>query len=224
MMATTAWTTPDGLNTHGALAASIIRDFLIDKGLADNCGGKFYSPAQWRERGEQWGRESLLVIVHDGDPASTVFNWDASPDGYALREELQEQLDSIGVYFEAATGWYTTVHYRHLPTKHFTFDGAEAPFGAIAFDRPWNGWAVPIVDERTVHDVVEQVNQLDDERRLTLTVQPGPVGNILTLAERSRVDDHVLSLTEIEPIDHHCYRLDLGWTFTECAAPRPVGP
>lgn len=218
MMTTTGWATPEGLSINGQRAAEIIRDFLMDKDLANNAGGQFYSAKQWRDRGETYGTESLLVIVHDGDPAATVFNWDESPDGYALREELQSQLDPLGVYFEAGTNWYTTVHYQPFPRKRFDIDGDDHVFGAIAFDRPWNGWAVPIVDEDTVRAVVDRVNSVNDERMLTLSAEHGPVGKILTLTERDRLDNQVLALTELEPIDRHCYRLDLGWTFTERAA------
>ena len=68
----------------------------------------FYSPEAWRERGERYGRESCLIVVHDGGDYAYAFNY-AYGDS-KLMEAMREALNAEGYYAEACTGWYTAIY------------------------------------------------------------------------------------------------------------------
>ena len=48
------WKIPAGLSAKARAAAKAIRKFAFDKGLDYSGGPIFYSPKQWRERGESY--------------------------------------------------------------------------------------------------------------------------------------------------------------------------
>ena len=103
------WPIPDNLSADGRRAAEAIHAFLVERGLSNHGGGgRFYSPQQWRDRGEQYGTESLLVITHDGGDHACAFNLDYG--GYAVHEALQNRLRELGMFVEAATSWYSSVY------------------------------------------------------------------------------------------------------------------
>ena len=68
----------------------------------------FYTPDEWKERREQCGLNSELIIVHDGGPFAPYCNWDY--EQYNRIEELQAALSSIGYYIEGCTCWYSAVY------------------------------------------------------------------------------------------------------------------
>jgi len=75
----------------------------------DPCGCKtFYSPLEWKERGEEYGLESELIVVHDGGDfahlCSYLYN---SPK---LQERFIELLEAEGYYIEPCTCWYGAVY------------------------------------------------------------------------------------------------------------------
>ncbi|MEB3023005.1 MULTISPECIES: hypothetical protein [Mycolicibacter] len=104
------WPIPDDLSADGKEVAETIRQFLSDKELQyHGGGGRFYSPAQWHDRGEEYGTNSLLVITHDGGDHAPAFNLDYGH--HTLHEELQKLLtDKHGVFIEACTSWYSAVY------------------------------------------------------------------------------------------------------------------
>ena len=105
----TDWPIPAGLSKQGRDAAKAIVEFLADHGMTDHGGGgKFYTPAEWRERGEEYGTRSLLVITHDGGDHAAAFNWDY--ECYELIEQLREKLSPLGVYIEQGTSWFSAVY------------------------------------------------------------------------------------------------------------------
>lgn len=104
------WPIPDELSADGRKAAEIIRGFFAEKGLGyHGGGGRFYSPARWAARGEEYGTTSLLIITYDGGDHAPVFNFDYGQAG--LHDELQKLLEQLGMFVEACTCWYSSVYY-----------------------------------------------------------------------------------------------------------------
>lgn len=118
---------PPGLSREGRTAYDVVLKFLKEKGL-DHTGGcrLFYSPAEWKARGEKYGTSSHLVIVYDGADArhalsfdgaeelasmcEDVYEQDSEASPYRLFEELQERLAKHGLHSEECTGWYAAVY------------------------------------------------------------------------------------------------------------------
>jgi len=104
---------PTGLSKLGRKAAHCILETMgakdIEKSGFTTGGCKlFYSSKEWRERGESYGRNSILVVVHDGGDAFNWFNQDGGC--FALTDKMDEELGKIGCYAEPCTGWYTAVY------------------------------------------------------------------------------------------------------------------
>ena len=85
-------------------------------GTPDNYNGHaFYSPEQWAERGEEHGRGSLLVIVHEGSPLAPWFSLDAAyqtgaASDYDRVETMRQALEAVGLYAEQCTLWYSAIY------------------------------------------------------------------------------------------------------------------
>lgn len=94
--------------------------------------------------------------------------------------------------------------------KQFVIAGDAIAFPAAAFDTPWNGWTVPIVDRGTALAAMARLNDVDDERELTVV----PDGDALVLTERYRHSGEFLATTRLVPTEG-LYRLALGFTFME---------
>jgi RadC-like JAB domain len=100
---------PTGLSPLGLEAYKTIVKFLVKHGLTETGGGRtFYSPAEWRKRGEEYGLDSVLIVTYDGGDVAAAFNYDMG--AYDLIESMEKALNKIGLYAEEATGWYSTVH------------------------------------------------------------------------------------------------------------------
>lgn len=103
------WDIPNGLTRKGREAATLIRDFLREKDITETGGGgRFYTPREWRDRGEKYGTESLLIVTHDGGDHAPAFNMDYL--AYELMEELRVRLSAIGVFPEQCTSWYSAIY------------------------------------------------------------------------------------------------------------------
>lgn len=64
----------------------------------------FYSPEEWGQRGEDYGTDSELVIVHDGGDLSVA-------GGYSpVWEKINAALHERGLWAEQCTGWYSAVY------------------------------------------------------------------------------------------------------------------
>lgn len=99
---------PANLSETGAVAYSTIMN-VLNKYEAESGGCKtFYSPAEWKERGEDYGKNSHLIIVYDGGDVGSFFNM--NHERYKLYDEMQTALSEIGLYFEECTGWYAAVY------------------------------------------------------------------------------------------------------------------
>lgn len=109
----------------GRRAHEIIVAYLKERGCADVESKAFYSPAEWRTKGHEYGTRSHLVVAYDGAPAlRPVFNMDAAYDldcavyqetgktraPYALYEGMQEKLREAGLYFEECTRYYSAIY------------------------------------------------------------------------------------------------------------------
>ena len=100
---------PTGLSQKGRQAARVIVAFLKEKELTETGGCRvFYTPREWKARGEKYGTTSELVVVYDGAEAAYALAMDY--EMYKAIDELQARLDAIGVFFEEATCWYGSIH------------------------------------------------------------------------------------------------------------------
>ena len=96
------WDIPEGLSTLGLLAAEAFRQQAVQQGLTHAGGCKvFYSPEEWRARGEAYGAESELVVVYDGSEARYLAEFN---DGMA------RALEKEGLFVECCTHWYAAVY------------------------------------------------------------------------------------------------------------------
>jgi len=94
--------------------------FLADRIIkitgAKSGGGckAFYSPDAWEARGEKYGLNSLLIVVHDGGDLAPWFNLDYQC--YDLYEKLQAELAEVNMYAESCTCWYSAIYptYKEL--------------------------------------------------------------------------------------------------------------
>lgn len=107
---------PAGLSALGEKAYEAIMAVLKEHKATYTGGCKtFYSPAEWKERGEEYGIESELIVVYDGGDVRPFFSMDAcyeipSSNRYATYEKMQAALEKVGAYFEECTGWYAAVY------------------------------------------------------------------------------------------------------------------
>jgi hypothetical protein len=113
---------PAGLSADGQAAYKAIMA-VLNKHEQTYTGGcrAFYSPAEWKARGEEYGTEAELIVVYDGGALRPFFSMDAAYDHfhhmpaakrYDWYEEMQAALGAKGLYFEECTGWYCAVFKR----------------------------------------------------------------------------------------------------------------
>jgi len=109
---------PDDLDAQGLAAHAAIVKYLTENGLTQTGGClTFYSPKEWRARGESYGRDSHLIVVYDGSQVARAFSLDkcyetARPgvDCYRHYEGLHKKLEEIGLFSEECTKWYSAVY------------------------------------------------------------------------------------------------------------------
>lgn len=100
---------PENLDEKGSLAHAAITTLLAKKRMTYTGGCKaFYSPAQWEERGEEYGRGALLIVCHDGGDLAPFFNHDYQC--YASMEKMRKALERVGCFVEQCTSWYSAVY------------------------------------------------------------------------------------------------------------------
>ena len=106
------WTIPTGLTRQARAAAKVIRDFAAEQGLTAAGGRVFYTPAEWRQRGEDYCRDAELVIVYDGADISAAISMDRAMDyrSYAALDQLAERLAARGLHLEEGTVWYAGLY------------------------------------------------------------------------------------------------------------------
>ena len=74
----------------------------LDNGCRD-----FYTPAEWRARGEAYGHDGVLIVVHDGGNLAPLFNHDYGCSSWV--RAMRKSLEAVGFYVEACTPWYSAV-------------------------------------------------------------------------------------------------------------------
>ena len=100
---------PMGLSKHGNKAAQVILDVLRRNNATYTGGCKaFYTPEEWKTRGEKYGLKSELVVVHDGGDLAPHFNFDY--EEYNHCEDMNFALEDNGLYHEPCTSWYTAIY------------------------------------------------------------------------------------------------------------------
>ena len=95
------------LSPSQRLLAEVIWSYACDDAGNVDTGGTqpFYSPQEWRQREEEWGTESLLIVVYDGVPTlRRAICFGTQP------QALYNELQGLGAWSEEATGWYSCVH------------------------------------------------------------------------------------------------------------------
>lgn len=70
----------------------------------------FYTPEEWRERGEKYGLNAALIVCHDGGTQADYFNPDK--ERYDLIEAMDATLADAGCWAEPCTCWYTAIYRR----------------------------------------------------------------------------------------------------------------
>ncbi len=99
----------DTLTGEALRLAVAIREFMRSEDALYNGGCRaFYSPDEWKERGEMFGTGSALILCHDGGELSYRCNWDK-----CRIEEIRRFDDfiyTLGYYVESLTGWYSALY------------------------------------------------------------------------------------------------------------------
>lgn len=100
---------PAGLCPLGQAAAEAILAVLRREDRADAGGCRaFYSPAEWEARGEKYGQDAVLIVVHDGGDHMAHFAYER--EDYEAIDRMADALRPLGLYSEQATVWYSAVY------------------------------------------------------------------------------------------------------------------
>ena len=102
---------PSGLSDLGVTAYNTIIKILRKHNLLSTGGcTAFYSPQQWKARGEAYGQNSELVVVYDGGDLKYAFSMDYAEPGYKIYNEMQAALKRIGLRFEECRCWHAAIY------------------------------------------------------------------------------------------------------------------
>ena len=102
---------PKGLTRKARSAAqAIVREVRSQRGADATSGGDtpFYTPERWKERGEDYGQGSILIVTHDGGDHAGCFNLDYCE--YERHEAMRQALERAGCWVEQCTCWYSAVY------------------------------------------------------------------------------------------------------------------
>jgi len=103
---------PEKLSEDGKLVHKTIMDVIRKHRCIDDPGGckTFYSPTDWKARGEDYGHESELIVVYDGGDIGAYFDGSRCGELADLVDEMTAALEAVGYYYEPATCWYGCVY------------------------------------------------------------------------------------------------------------------
>ena len=103
---------PEGLSAGAEEAWRLVVRTAVERGLEYTGGSRvFYSPQEWRDRGEQYGTNSELVIVYDGSDVGRLFSLDKDMTAdYVNLNAMSETLHSVGFFAEECTCWYAALY------------------------------------------------------------------------------------------------------------------
>jgi hypothetical protein len=100
---------PPELSIRGKEAAQLILDFLLAERLTGTCGCRaFYSPQQWKERGEEYGHDALLILVYDAGDIGMCM--DPAEGQHELVDQFRENLDRHGFVIEPLSHWCSAIY------------------------------------------------------------------------------------------------------------------
>lgn len=68
----------------------------------------FYTIGEWRERHEDYGLDSRLIVVHDGGDLAPWFNPAYGQNKQYAR--LRQVIEQAGYFIEPCTCWYSAVY------------------------------------------------------------------------------------------------------------------
>jgi hypothetical protein len=109
------WDIPTGLTRKARNLIHKIREYAKDRKW-DSGGHRkiFYSPEEWRERGEHFGTNAAFVILHECGDHAKYFSLDAAYDcgTYAYHDEFFHWLKDNGFWSEQLYRWSSGV-YEH---------------------------------------------------------------------------------------------------------------
>src|SRR5579884_775745 len=100
---------PPELSPRGKEAVRLILDFLLAERLTGTGGCRaFYSPQQWKERGEEYGHDALLILVYDGGDISMCM--DPAEGQHELVDRFMENLEQNGFVIEPLSHWCSAIY------------------------------------------------------------------------------------------------------------------
>ena len=102
---------PEGFDTyHLDEEQRRIAEVILKSAGAEDSGGcrAFYTPEEWQDRGEDYGCDSVLIVVHDGGDLARAFNISYGDD--ETMGAVYEALKAAGFWSEACTCWYTAIY------------------------------------------------------------------------------------------------------------------
>lgn len=106
-----AYLAPPGLNEQQLAAYTAVMQYLTDRDLLWSGGQHvFKSPAQWSERNEEFGLDSLLIVLHDGGQHRPAFYVYEGIFERPLRAGMDGHLRSQGFRIVNCTCWYSAIY------------------------------------------------------------------------------------------------------------------
>lgn len=90
------------------LVEKIASEVLKEKEIFTGGCNPFYTPEEWRARGEEYGLNSELIICHDGGDYAYLCNTDHG--FYELTDMFSQKLKEHGYFLEACTCWYSALY------------------------------------------------------------------------------------------------------------------
>ena len=100
---------PEGLSDAGTRAYDTIVRVLAEHDALQSGGCRvFYSPAEWKARGERYGQDAELIVIYDGGTHRAFMTLDAGR--YELHEAMRAALEAAGCWAEECTTWYGAVY------------------------------------------------------------------------------------------------------------------
>lgn len=107
-LATERFAIPANISDAGRRALAelmaVAREFN-DGELSGGVDRPFVHPSEWTER---YGRDSEVVVIHDGGPFAPILNWDYC--AYDQIEALRQRLEPLGMFAEQCTCWYSAIY------------------------------------------------------------------------------------------------------------------